>query len=551
MMFPGWVSGRAAPLWLALLCLVLYLPGFFTLPPLDRDESRFAQASKQMVESGDYIDIRFQEEARHQKPIGIYWLQSAAVKASGLEAGAPIWVYRLPSLFGAIGAVLLTWGMAARWFGREAGFVAGVLLASTLLLGVEARHAKTDAALLFFILLAQFALARIYDDVRANRESAGAMALLFWTATGIAILVKGPITLLVSFGTLLVLAFADQRIAWWKRLKPLTGLAIVAAIVLPWGIAILLKSDGGFLSESLHGDLLGKVGEAQESHAGPPGYYLLTALVTFWPATLALIPALPYVWKHRTSTPVRFCLAWIFPTWLTFEIVATKLPHYTLPIFPALAVLAAAGFVQGFRVAPEKRLWRWVTLALWIAPALVLAVAVGGITLAADQRISWLGLLCAVVLLALSAATAMLIARGRAGAALGAAFVTALVAYQSAYAIVLPNLQSVWLSPRIVEAARAAGCENPRLVGAGYNEPSLVFLAGTRTKIAGVEQAAADLVADDPCSFALVTEENLVPFAEAAALRGLRLQEVTKLSGFNYSKGDAVTLTLFRARPAP
>jgi 4-amino-4-deoxy-L-arabinose transferase-like glycosyltransferase len=551
MMLPPRLTGRAAPFALVFLCLLLLLPGFFALPPLDRDESRFAQATKQMVETGEYIDIRFQDEPRHKKPIGIYWLQAASVQASGLGAAAPIWVYRLPSLLAAIGAALLTWAMAARWFGREAGFLAGALFASVLVLGVEARHAKTDAALLFFILLAQSALARLYEDFRANRESRTAHALLFWVATGIAVLVKGPITLLVSIGTLIALALADQRIAWWRRLKPLPGMAIVAAIVLPWGIAIVLKSDGGFLAEAVHGDLLGKVGQAQESHGGPPGYYLLTALVTFWPATLALIPALPYVWKHRGSTPVRFCLAWIVPSWITFELVATKLPHYTLPVFPALAILAAAGFTQGFRIAGATPLWRWLTLVLWLAPVLALAVALAGITPAADGRISWAGLACAAAVLALGLATAMLIVRGRGGAALAAAFVTALLAYQSAYAIVLPNLHAVWLSPRILHAAEAAGCAAPRLVGAGYNEPSLVFLAGTATAIEGAEKAAQALVADDVCSFALVTAEHRAALAEGLARRGLWLETAAEISGFNYSKGDAVRLTLMRARTRP
>ena len=74
-----------------LLCaLLLFLPGFFTIPPVDRDEARFAQATKQMVESGDYVDIRFQEDVRYKKPVGIYWLQSAAVEtASALGCRRP------------------------------------------------------------------------------------------------------------------------------------------------------------------------------------------------------------------------------------------------------------------------------------------------------------------------------------------------------------------------------------------------------------------------------------------------------------------------------
>src|SRR5437879_7793244 len=95
-----------------LLCgLLLFLPGFFNIPPIDRDEARFAQATKQMVETGDYVDIRFQEEVRYKKPVGIYWMQAAAVQAAsalGLpRAQLRIWVYRVPSLIGALGAVLL------------------------------------------------------------------------------------------------------------------------------------------------------------------------------------------------------------------------------------------------------------------------------------------------------------------------------------------------------------------------------------------------------------------------------------------------------------
>src|SRR5712664_726421 len=87
---------------LVLISLVSFLPGFFNIPPVDRDEARFAQATKQMIESGDYIDIRFQDDVRYKKPVGIYWLQSAAVEiASALKlpkAELRIWVYRLPSL---------------------------------------------------------------------------------------------------------------------------------------------------------------------------------------------------------------------------------------------------------------------------------------------------------------------------------------------------------------------------------------------------------------------------------------------------------------------
>src|SRR5207344_2977681 len=101
---------------LVLAALLAFLPGFFQIPPTDRDEARFAQATKQMLETGDYVDIRFQDEVRYKKPVGIYWLQAAVVKAASAlgfqRALTTIWLYRIPSLVGAVGAVLLTYWTA-------------------------------------------------------------------------------------------------------------------------------------------------------------------------------------------------------------------------------------------------------------------------------------------------------------------------------------------------------------------------------------------------------------------------------------------------------
>ena len=105
----------SAPLFLLLVSLFLFVPGQWTVPPLDRDEPRFTQATKQMLETGNYIDIRFQDQARYKKPVGIYWLQAAAANASGLGAEAPLWVYRLPSAIGATLCVLLTFWVARAW----------------------------------------------------------------------------------------------------------------------------------------------------------------------------------------------------------------------------------------------------------------------------------------------------------------------------------------------------------------------------------------------------------------------------------------------------
>ncbi len=112
---------------LVFLCLLLYTPGLARIPALDRDEARFAQASRQMLESGDYIRIRFQNEARNKKPVLIYWLQAASVELFSTPESTAIWPYRLPSVLGAALAVLLTFAFGSRLFAGEPESARGAL----------------------------------------------------------------------------------------------------------------------------------------------------------------------------------------------------------------------------------------------------------------------------------------------------------------------------------------------------------------------------------------------------------------------------------------
>src|SRR5271170_6643021 len=109
-----WFAGWRPYALLAVLCLALYLLGMTAIPVLDRDEARFAQATRQMLETGDFLRIRFLNEARNRKPAGIYWLQAAAVRLFSDPEATAIWPYRLPSLIGAGLAVLLTFGVGRR-----------------------------------------------------------------------------------------------------------------------------------------------------------------------------------------------------------------------------------------------------------------------------------------------------------------------------------------------------------------------------------------------------------------------------------------------------
>ena len=156
-----------------LVALAVILPGLWTLPVTDRDEARFAQASKQMLETGDLIDIRLQDAPRWKKPIGIYWLQAASARPVGGGAEAGIWAYRLPSAAAALacGAADRLGGAAADRAARRR--LAGIMLATTLLAVVEGHIAKTDAALLATAVAALGALARLTRAQVRSRHGAG------------------------------------------------------------------------------------------------------------------------------------------------------------------------------------------------------------------------------------------------------------------------------------------------------------------------------------------------------------------------------------------
>ena len=282
------------------LCFVLFGPGFFTVPVFDRDEAYFAQATRQMVQSGDFVDIHFQDQPRHRKPIGIYWLQSVSVFLFGDADESIIWPYRLPSLFGAILAVLLTAWFGHRFFGSaRVGLFAGILLASCVVLGVEARMAKTDAVLLATIVLAQLTLAKLYCDPDHMTKSDWITPVIFWLALGLSILIKGPIGPMVCGLTLIALSMFDRTIRWWTRLRWYIGIPLLIAVTVPWFIAITIKSNGDFFTASLGQDFLAKALSGREGKGFPPGYYLLTYWITFAPFAFLSILALPWIWHHR------------------------------------------------------------------------------------------------------------------------------------------------------------------------------------------------------------------------------------------------------------
>ncbi|MHB1206952.1 MAG: ArnT family glycosyltransferase [Rhodospirillaceae bacterium] len=527
---------------LTLLCLCLFAPGLAQVPPTDRDESRFMQATKQMIETGDYVDIRFQDEARNKKPVGVYWLQAAAVTMAGKAYLATPWPYRLPSALAAWLAVLGVCAFGRRLFGPASGLAAGAMLATTLVVVAEAHLAKTDAALLCAVTFCLTSLGHVYLEGRARL----APALLFWITLAAGILIKGPVIIAVAGATIAALTVADRDLRWLVNLRPFTGLLLLTLITAPW---FLLQSSGPtpFISSSFHEDILPKLIGGQEGHGAPPGTHLLLSLVTAWPWSVLAPFALIAAWRGRSDPATRFCLAWLAPAWLLFELVPTKLPHYTLPLMPPLMLLTAALL----RTAPDltrilgggwalawRIIWSWTGLGLGIVAlvaarrfgegSVLPAAAAAGITLAAGlYGIAGLGK-------ARTLSGAMTIGLA------GAAFMVVVIGAE------LPRLSRLAISDRIAGRTTQLKTDAPVAL-AGYHEPSAIFLLGTGTILTDAAGATAYLIAH-PAALAVVPAASLDVVRAALEASGRDLVQIERIDGYNYSRGRQERLVLVSAK---
>jgi 4-amino-4-deoxy-L-arabinose transferase-like glycosyltransferase len=534
---PSFLQSRPR-LTLVAFCLLLWLPGLFTIPPSDRDESRFALATRQMVETGDYVRIMNGDVARNRKPIGIHWLQAPfalAARAAGLATANPIWPYRMPSLIGAILAVLGSFEIGLTLFGdRRVALLGGAMLAGSVILCVEAHIAKTDAALLGATVWAQAVLARAWMAPGTLRRR---HAALFWLAQGAGILIKGPITPMVSLLTILCLSAWHRRAGWLRALRPGWGFPLLLAMVLPWLIAIGLATHGAFFSDSVGGDLGRKLAGGEETHGGLPGFHLLLLPLLAFPSTIWVLRAVPEVWSQRGGKAGSFLLAWLIPAWLVFEAVPTKLPHYTLPLYPAVFLLAA-GFGLGRVPAWLRR------VSLGLACVAGAGIGVAGLALAMLLHESvWLGVP------GLAAACLAVWAGGRFGR--GAALCAAVPLYAALFGWELPNLTALWIAPRM--AAVLASSLGYRASGAGisasgYAEPSLLFLAGPHIELLPNGRSAADSLLHGHDE-TIVTEQDRPAFLAEAERIGVKVRLEGEADGFNYSRGKQVMLRVFVRAP--
>jgi 4-amino-4-deoxy-L-arabinose transferase-like glycosyltransferase len=498
-----------------------------------------------MLQSGDYVTIRFQDELRAKKPAGIYWLQSAS---AALLGDADIASYRFVNLLALLVSIFMLYHIGLRLYEPAIALAASAAFASGFLVLAEAHLAKTDTVLMLLVMVQQWALMRIYLDRDKTTAKPSAHWIFFWTALAAGILVKGPIAPAIAILTITALIVWHRGAGWVRPLRLARGLILLAVICLPWAILVTIATDGAFLDIAVTGDFLAKVQSGQESHGAPPFTYLALFGVLLWPASLLLPSALLHIKAMLAQDSTRFLLAWLVPFWVMIELIPTKLPHYPLPVVPAAVLLLLWSVDRVVTLSPLRQKFylagQYVLLALGVG--LVAAVMAGAVMFGGQSMRLAVGLAVIALLFA-----GLAVWQGHRWIQIGeyrhlmGLFTAGILVHFVIFAGVVPQLSRIHIADAVAQNLASSGRQPAAIAAAGYHEPSLVFLLGRDVLLVDSREAALFL-AEAPDGVALVEARQQAAFLDMARRLGLRLAAPEQLSGYNMSKGQDVVILIYR-----
>lgn len=470
---------------LALLCGYLLLASSSTL--WDRDEPRFARATVEMVASGDYLVPSFNGELRPDKPAGIYWLMAGGYAVLGLEELA----FRLPSILGITAASFFTFLIGRRLFSERVGLYAMLFYGSGLLVMYMATAATSDGAMNGLITMSLWC----FIEIVHGRRGLGMFAALAVALAG-AQLVKGPVGVVVPVISMLGMAFFGWRFGAFE-LPRSVWLGIGAAVLLSfgafaaWGIPANAASGGELLKQGLGKHVLERATSPMENHGGEDllayllwlPFYLPVVLIAFSPWTMHLLGGFASLIRGKLGQPTQRAIIWgyLLPTFIMMTLVVTRLPHYIMPIFPALAIMVAAAIdpIHQARLSDTDRLWYRLG-GLLVAPGLLaaaIAAAAAGWILPDLQSVRLPGLLLALAIIGFGSIEVISLMQLRIRRATLAALFSMPVVLLIACLLVLPAIEtSIKPSKPIADAVNALNLPpDTPLYLCGIGEPSLVF----------------------------------------------------------------------------
>ena len=387
-------------------CVLFHIIGTWSLPLIDRDEPRFAEASREMIERADYIVPYFNNQLRLDKPPLAYWAQIASYRIFGENDFAA----RFPSAVAAALTALSIFAWGSRLGGKKVGWWAAIIFTLSLQTFVHAKAAVADMWLVLFMTIAHWTAFEMIQFPTSNAQRSTLNSdeinptsnikhqtswpwwLVFYLSLALGFLAKGPIawTPLLTVSAIIIYA-RDWQSA--RRFKFLLGILLTLAVVALWGTPALIQTHGEFFSVGIGRHVIGRSFATMEGHgANSFGMYLLllpfyfvTVFVSFFPWSIKLPWLVRTLWHDRTAgvdapgykwnRMDAYLLTGIAIIFIIFTLIKTKLPHYTLPAFPLLALLLARHWqgsaVSGPPSATRRRRPLFQTIAITAACALI------------------------------------------------------------------------------------------------------------------------------------------------------------------------------------
>jgi 4-amino-4-deoxy-L-arabinose transferase and related glycosyltransferases of PMT family len=384
-------------------CVFFHILGTWTLPLIDRDEPRFAEASREMRERGNYIVPYFNDQLRLDKPPLTYWAQVASYHIFGENDFAA----RFPSAIAASLTAILLFVWGRRLGGEKLGWLAAIIFTLSLQTFIHAKAAVADMWLVLFVTLANWAGFELFQRPTPNVQRPTLSSenvnqtsntkhqtlvwwLTFYVSLALGFLAKGPIawTPLLAIAVLIIYTRDWQTL---RRFKFAVGVALMLAVVAAWGIPALIQTNGEFFTVGIGRHVVTRSFMTLEGHGANSvamyllllPFYFVTVFISFFPWSIKLPWLVQRLWRNGKAGvdapgysrhPIdAYLIAGIATIFVIFTLVSTKLPHYTLPAFPLLALLLARHWHPGSTI--ESRCSRFTTIAVatacvWITVAL-------------------------------------------------------------------------------------------------------------------------------------------------------------------------------------
>ncbi len=561
----GWTAlasrPQAASMALFLLCLIVYLPGFVRLPAVDRTEAIYAETTRDMVQRGDWTDPRYGTDVHQYRPIGTFWAQGLSRLLWGEAHARDIQVYRLPSLIFVTLSVLALFWLGSAIVGTEAALIAAALFAVAPLTVLVSQLAIAEGLSLLPATIAMLALAWFYTtsgpfspaqavtgfprqlSARGERN----LALLFWSAIGVGMLINALLVPILVLATLIALYAFDRDFSWLKRLRPLIGIPLALVIASPW-LIVRVHQDGVPFGGMSWGDFLAALGGAQDMKLRAfPGTFVLALLLGFIPGTALLASATSRLWNTRSQRLASFLLAWVIGYLIYLEALSSKPGTYMVQtMFPALA-LAVGSLVVSETGGGKRPDW---SMSIWPTALAAIPLAIfAAIYAFAGELPSLATAILIAIIASLFIWSGRLIHEGllRGWATIGV--ITMALFAITLLGIVLPSINKIW---PVAEIERAiARCQGSSIDLVGFREPTGRFVLGASDRQA--PETIADAKGNDAGRL-LIVEDRWVKrmnTALAASSHPPLPSPSGCVSAYNAMRGCPVYFRIYDVGAAP